>query len=108
METGRNLAALIFCGYLLPFLHACCLGNYKCIGDENAAGFRVLSAGGNDMVFGPGVVYNMEINSQGFLAPAAGLTAPFCCGASPVRLNIITYPQRFFFFCLFTCTGFIM
>jgi hypothetical protein len=40
------------------FISSCCTASYKCKGDSLSLRFRLLSSGGNDLLFGPEKIYD--------------------------------------------------
>lgn len=40
---------------------SCCMGSYKCKGDDLDLRFRLLSSTGNDLLFGPGRIYDSRL-----------------------------------------------
>lgn len=57
-----RLSAIVYYGLVIPFLSvlcaACCMANYKCSGDQYDEIYRLQSAAGNNLLFGPGRVYD--------------------------------------------------
>lgn len=51
---------------VIPFIlmggviSSCCIGSYKCKGDDLNIRFRLLSSGGNDQLFGSGRIYDIR------------------------------------------------
>lgn len=50
----------MLCTAVATGFFSCCTANYKCASDFDTASFRILSPGGNDLVFGAASVYRKD------------------------------------------------
>lgn len=60
MSLAKHCSLGILCTGVATGIFSCCTANYKCASDFNTASFRILSSGGNDLVFGAGGIYRKD------------------------------------------------
>ena len=57
----RSAATIVLSLFTAGVISSCCTASYKCKGDSLSLRFRLLSSSGNDLLFGPGRMYDSRL-----------------------------------------------